>query len=100
MGILRADSADPVKNAVLDEYFVDFNEAKALGKMPYRYNLERTLIAGFKKHSNNYLGAIMKLNKTMRNLYVHAYQSFLWNTVVSIRMSEYPRVVRRIIRNR
>lgn len=36
--------------------------------------------------ANNYKSAFQQLTKNMRLLYVHAYQSWLWNTLVSERL--------------
>ena len=46
------------------------------------------MIAGIEKESPNYLQAIMKLTNTMRNLYVHALQSYIWNKTASARIKK------------
>lgn len=69
-----------------------FNILKIL---PKNYNLERSLLEGMRKlgkdGGKNYLSAIAAIPRNMRNLYPHAYQSFLWNTVASLRLKNYGR---------
>merc|ERR1719285_832356 len=38
---------------------------------------------------NDWLGALLKLDRSTRNLYVHAFQSYMWNTIVSRRIRKY-----------
>ena len=48
--------------------------------------IEARLLHGFDKHgSKNYLQALQNLPRNMLMLYTHAYQSFLWNQLVSKR---------------
>lgn len=44
-----------------------------LKNLPMKYKIEKTLIEGLKRDENNYLGAIMNLPKSSRELYPHAY---------------------------
>lgn len=39
--------------------------------------------------SNSYYQSVMKISRNLRTMYVHAYQSFVWNTVVSKRIEKY-----------
>lgn len=88
--ILRADSEDVEKRRVISEFLETKDAPKALKELHYKHTIERTLIDGFRKAGrSNFLGAIMNITKTMRNLYVHAYQSLLWNKVLSQRMKNF-----------
>ena len=40
------------------------------------------------KHPNGYYNAYMAISRNTRMIYVHAYQSYIWNTVVSQRLAE------------
>ncbi|XP_039833701.1 multisubstrate pseudouridine synthase 7-like isoform X3 [Panicum virgatum] len=42
-----------------------------------------------KKYPGNYLQALMAIPKTLRLMYVHSYQSYLWNHAASMRVEKY-----------
>ena len=42
-----------------------------------------------KENMGNYLEALMRVPRNMRTMYVHAYQSFIWNKTVSYRVEKY-----------
>ncbi|VDP64183.1 unnamed protein product [Schistosoma mattheei] len=48
--------------------------------------IEKTLLLGIAKYGKS-LNAIQMLPRNLRQLYVHSYQSFLWNHVASLRMT-------------
>jgi tRNA pseudouridine13 synthase len=86
---------DDVKEAKR-RYFDKENGAtvdSVLRILPKNYNLERSLLEGMKRlgksQDMNYLSAIANIPRNMRNLYPHAYQSFLWNTCASLRFKNY-----------
>jgi tRNA pseudouridine13 synthase len=58
-----------------------------LKKINKKFKIERALIEGIAKHSrNDYLGALSHIPRKMRTLYAHSYQSYLWNTLASLRV--------------
>lgn len=94
--ILLSDHPDSDFYKKMDQFLKDFDFDKVLSGLTFRNNIEKTLIMGLKPCTTDYLRAIMTLNRTMRNLYLHSYQSFLWNTVVSQRLSQnkhFPRFI-------
>jgi tRNA pseudouridine13 synthase len=68
------------------EYYKRTQDADgALHRMPRYLTAERALLVSLKRDASNYLQAINCIPRTMRLMYVHSYQSFLWNHAASHR---------------
>jgi len=73
------------------------NAGEALWKLPkHGFNVERSLFQGLKSietnemaHSNDKFQALTHIPRTLRTMYIHAYQSVVWNRMVSQRLSEF-----------
>ncbi|KAM7223918.1 pseudouridine synthase [Rhypophila decipiens] len=65
------------------------NADKALELMPKRFSSEISLIRHLGRNPNDYLGAILSITRGMRMMYIHAYQSYVWNFVATHRWSMY-----------
>ncbi|KAG0545958.1 hypothetical protein BDA96_02G406400 [Sorghum bicolor] len=61
----------------------------ALRGMPRHLTVERAILQRLKKYPGNYLQALMAIPKTLRLMYVHSYQSYLWNHAASMRVEKY-----------
>ncbi|KAH7298366.1 hypothetical protein KP509_25G039600 [Ceratopteris richardii] len=72
------------------KYFQKTRDADGtLLRMPRHLVTERAVLAGLKKSPGNYLQAINVIPRSMRMLYIHSYQSYLWNHAASKRITLY-----------
>jgi len=69
---------------------------KALEKLGRRKCPERCLLSGLIKHApkNDFCGALNWIPRTTRLMYVHAYQSLIWNSTVSSKVAQHGLSVR------
>ncbi|KAJ9081501.1 multisubstrate pseudouridine synthase 7, variant 2 [Entomophthora muscae] len=74
----------------------DTRDPKAcLEKFPSFLVAERAVLGSLCKDPRNFLEAIKRIPRTLRLMYVHAYQSYVWNKAVSARIATFgPRPIR------
>ena len=60
--------------------------SKASNEFPVKFRYERALIHHLCKHPKDFVGAFRELPKALRYLFTHAYQSYLFNRVISERL--------------
>lgn len=59
---------------------------RALREYPKKLTFERTMIGHLKDKPEDYLGALRRLPNNLLMMFVHAYQSYLFNRILSARM--------------
>ncbi|KAH8860272.1 Pseudouridylate synthase 7 isoform 3 [Schistosoma japonicum] len=84
--ILKPTFADlPFLRKIKERYLQSGDAKGCADECPV--GIEKTLLLGISKYGKT-LNAIQMLPRNLRQLYVHSYQSFLWNHVASRRMAQ------------
>ncbi|KAL1835965.1 hypothetical protein VTJ49DRAFT_5753 [Mycothermus thermophilus] len=62
---------------------------KALELLPKRFSTEASIIRHLGKNPKDLLGAVLSITRGMRMMYIHAYQSFVWNFAATRRWAQF-----------
>lgn len=77
------------KEKIIDLVFEKFNIDEALTLLDRRDRLEKSLLCVLRTQPNSYYNAFNNISRGTRFIYVHAYQSYVWNRAVSERLSQF-----------
>ncbi|KAL8200162.1 hypothetical protein R6Q57_011501 [Mikania cordata] len=72
------------------EYYKESEDIDGtLRQLPRYMVAEKAILQCLKTSPGNYLQALKAVPRTLRMMYVHSYQSYLWNHAVSMRVQKY-----------
>ncbi|CAH8361602.1 unnamed protein product [Eruca vesicaria subsp. sativa] len=86
------DPRETERNVVNEarEYYKETGDIDGtLRQLPRYLVAERAILQCLKKCPGNYLQALKGIPRTLRMMYVHSYQSYLWNNAASLRVQKY-----------
>lgn len=83
---LKTEGIEVIKVRKFVQETKDFTEA--LNIYPKFLSFERSMIHHLKNHPDDYIGALNKLPKNLVLMFIHAYQSYLFNKMISERMKQ------------
>lgn len=77
------------KATILEYVFDKFEIDAAMELLDRRDRLEKSLLCILRKAPNGYYNAFNNISRGTRLIYVHAYQSYVWNKSVTERFKQY-----------
>ncbi|XP_019161541.1 PREDICTED: multisubstrate pseudouridine synthase 7 [Ipomoea nil] len=86
------DPREGEKNVIsrVREYYKESGDIDGtLRQLPRHLVAERAILQCLKKNQQNYLQALKGIPRTLRMMYVHSYQSYLWNHAASFRVQKH-----------
>ncbi|XP_069144640.1 multisubstrate pseudouridine synthase 7 isoform X1 [Solanum lycopersicum] len=89
---LILDPREGEKNTIstVREYYKESGDIDGtLRQLPRYLVAEKAILQSLKRSPGNYLQALKAIPRTLRMMYVHSYQSYLWNHAASMRVQKH-----------
>lgn len=88
--VLEPREGEKDTTRMIREYYKESGDIEGtLRQLPRYLVAERAILQCFQKCPGNYIQALLAIPRTLRMMFVHSYQSYLWNHAASMRVQKY-----------